>query len=180
MQYPVPSSELPVANLRSEGSGDFSGAGSDAIFLRRRSGDGPGWDGWRSTVLDERDVDVFEEGSGGDAADAFLGLYEVVTGKAGLFAAKNVGEDEWFGELTGAHQKTGAVDGPLAFYIHGAFFHPSRRAGTADFRLRILAEHGQRAAEIFDSGGVTVRAQVGWVNYTRIVQRVEYSFPNWV
>jgi hypothetical protein len=26
--------------------------------------------------------------------------------------------------LTSAHQKTGAIDGPLAFKIHNAFFHP--------------------------------------------------------
>jgi hypothetical protein len=28
--------------------------------------------------------------------------------------------------LTSAHQKTSAVDGPLAFKIHNAFFHPIR------------------------------------------------------
>ena len=126
------------------------GAGSDAILFWRCASHGPGVDARRSTVLDERDVDVFEEGSGGDAADAFLGLYEVVTGEAGLFAAKGVGEEEWFGELTGAHQKTGTVDGPLAFYIHSAIFHPSRRAGTAEFRLRILAEAGHRSAKFLN------------------------------
>jgi len=38
-----------------------------------------------------------------------------------LFAAETVGKDEWFGELTSAHQKTSAIDGPLAFKIHKYF-----------------------------------------------------------
>jgi hypothetical protein len=37
------------------------------------------------------------------------------------------------GELTSAHQETGAIDGPVAFKIHGAFFHPS--AGRGRFWL---------------------------------------------
>ncbi len=69
-------------------------------------------------------VDIFEEGLGGDAHYAAAGLDEVVAGKARLFAAECVGKNEWFGELTGAHQKTGAVDDPLVFGIHGAIFQP--------------------------------------------------------
>src|SRR5208283_3715023 len=87
------------------------------------SGHGPGEDGSRSECRYQRHVDVFEEGLGGDAHYAAAGLDEVVAGKARLFAAECGGKNEWFGELTGAHQKTGAVDGPLAFRIHGAFFH---------------------------------------------------------
>src|ERR1700676_946927 len=76
----------------------------------------------------ERQVDVFEEGLSGDPSYAGRGLDEVVAGLAGLFAAKSVGKNEWFGKLTSAHQKTGAIDGPLAFHIHSAFFHPTRFA----------------------------------------------------
>ncbi len=82
-----------------------------------------------STVGD-RHVDVFEDGLGGDASYAVRGLDDVISGTAGLFATESVGKDEWFGELTGAHQKTGAVDGPLAFKIHGALLSPSGRAGV--------------------------------------------------
>ena len=81
--------------------------------------------------LCERHVDVFEEGSGGDPAYAVRELDEVVAGPAGLFAAESIGKDEWRGELTSAHQKTGAVDGPLAFNVHSALFAP--RQGRRSF-----------------------------------------------
>ena len=74
----------------------------------------------------ERQVDVFEEGLCGDPSYAGRGLDEVIAGLAGLFAAESVGKNEGFSKLTSAHQKTGAVDGPLAFHIHNAFFHPTR------------------------------------------------------
>jgi hypothetical protein len=45
--------------------------------------------------------------------------------------------------LTGAHQETGAVDGPLAFEIHKCFLSPLR-SGCLDFGL---AEHGQRSVD---------------------------------
>ncbi len=95
----------------------------------------------------ERHVNVFEEGLGGDALDASGGLDEVVAGAAGLFAAESVGKDHWFGELTGAHQKTGAVDGPLTFQIHKYFFHPSAGAVFVDFRFQIFTEHDHRSAK---------------------------------
>ena len=144
-----------------------SGGGTVAIF-RRGSGHGPGEDGGRSIGLKsglnsglhsglnsrltfsrrgkelrlcERDVDVFEEGLGGDPAYAVRGLDEVVAGPAGLFAAESVGKDERFGELTSAHQKTGAVDDPLAFDIHSAFFHPTR------YVFLVVTERGLRSAE---------------------------------
>ena len=74
----------------------------------------------------ERDVDIFEDGLGGDPSYAVGGLDEVVAGTAGLFAAESVGKDERFGELTSTHQETGAVDGPLAFKIHSTSFTPRR------------------------------------------------------
>ena len=61
----------------------------------------------------ERHVNVFEEGLRGDALDASGGLDEVVAGLAGLLTTESIGKDKWFGELTGVHQKTGAVDSPL-------------------------------------------------------------------
>src|ERR1700704_3957964 len=74
----------------------------------------------------ERHVDVFEESLSGDPFYSGRGLDEVIAGLAGLFAAESVGKNEGFGKLTSAHQKTSAVDGPLAFKIHNAFFHPTR------------------------------------------------------
>lgn len=136
---------------------------------------GPGYrtreGGRRFQCLCQRHVDVFEGGSGGDAFDAAAGLDEVVSGTAGLFAAESVGKNEWFGELTGAHQKTGAVDDPLAFRIHGAFFHPS--AGLVRFRLSILGWGNLVAArsEMLASSGATVLAPRERVNTIRIVQR---------
>ncbi len=67
----------------------------------------------------ERDVDVFEEGLSGDSFYAARELDEVIAGLTGLFAAKSVGKHEGFRKLTGAHQKTRAVNSPLAFEIHG-------------------------------------------------------------
>ena len=78
-------------------------------------------------------VDVFEDGLGGDAFYTVRGLDEVVAWAAGLFAAESVGKNEWLGELTSTHQETGAIDGPLAFKIHGTFFHPL--AGLGRFWL---------------------------------------------
>jgi len=126
----------------------------------------------------ERHIDVFEEGLAGDAYYAFRGLDEVVAGAAGLFAAERVGKDEWFGELTSAHQETGAIDGPLAFKIHKYFFHPL--AGpmlVAAFRFRILSEHSHRSANACSSGA-TVRAHQGRVNTIRIVQRWNFRSRN--
>jgi len=127
-----------------------SGGGADAIFWRgaghgpvQDSGCGIGMDlGVKSGLKSclkfgnwgmklrgrERHVDVFEEGLSGDSFYSGRGLDEVIAGLAGLFAAESVGKNEGFDKLTSAHQKTSAVDGPLAFKIHNAFFHPTRFA----------------------------------------------------
>jgi len=89
----------------------------------------------------ERHVDVFEQGLSGDPSYSGRGLDEVIAGLAGLFAAESVGKNERFGKLTSAHQKTGAVDGPLAFDIHNAFFHPAR------FVFLVLTERDFRSAD---------------------------------
>ncbi len=73
--------------------------------------------GW-ILLLDEGHVNVFKDGLGGNAGYAVGGLDDVVAGAAGLFAAESIDKNEWFGELTGAHKETGAVDGPLAFEGH--------------------------------------------------------------
>jgi len=77
--------------------------------------DGPCQHALRSIVAGERHVDIFEKGTGGDSFHAIGGLDEIIAGSAGLFAAEGVGECEGFGELTSAHQESGAVDGPLIF-----------------------------------------------------------------
>jgi hypothetical protein len=89
----------------------------------------------------ERHVDVFEESLSGNPSYTGRGLDEVIAGLAGLFAAESVGKNERFGKLTSAHQKTGAVDGPLAFHIHSAFFHPTR------FVFLVLTERDSRSAD---------------------------------
>src|SRR5208282_2757376 len=122
--------------------------------------------------ISDRHVDVFEAGLGGDSFYAVGGFYEVVSGTARLFAAESVGKDQRFGELTSAHQKTGAVDGPLAFTIHSHFFHPSARAGVG-FWLSGFTSHqaGSPLGGMRVASGVTVRAQGRRVNTIRIVQR---------
>ena len=84
-------------------------------------------------------VDVFEKSLGGDALYAFGGFDEVVAGATGLFAAENIRKDERFGELTSAHEETGAIDGPLRFEIHECFFRPAfvRPAGGHDFSVAV-------------------------------------------
>lgn len=81
-------------------------------------------------VLQQRNINVLEKGLTGDAADAFGSLDEIVAGAAGLFAAKDIGEDEGFSELTGTHQETGAINIPIALQIHESilssrFFGPA-------------------------------------------------------
>ena len=114
----------------------LSGRGAEATF-GRGAGDGPGEDARRSigrnSALNsccwemklcgrERHIDVFEGSFSDDRSDTGRGLDEVIAGLAGLFAAESVGKNEWFSKLTSAHQKTGAIDGPLAFRIHNASF----------------------------------------------------------
>jgi len=108
------------------------GGGTGAL-LWGGSGYGPDEDAWGSVGVGEWHVDVFEDGLGSDAFYTIRGLDEVVAGAAGLFAAESVGKNEWLTELTSTHQETGAIDGPVAFKIHGAFFHPS--AGLGRFWL---------------------------------------------
>jgi hypothetical protein len=60
----------------------------------------------------EGDVDVFEDGAWSDAAKTQTRLDEIIARDTGVFAAERVGEKERFGELTGAHEETSAVDGP--------------------------------------------------------------------
>ena len=89
----------------------------------------------------ERHVDVFEEGLSGDPSYSGRGLDEVIAGLAGLFAAESVGKNEGFGKLTSAHQKTGAVDGPLMFHIHSAFLSPH------PIFVLVVTERGCRSAD---------------------------------
>jgi hypothetical protein len=74
--------------------------------------------------------------------------------------------------LTSAHQKTGAVDGPLAFKIHSAFFHPSvGPVFVSGFQVSGFDRARPPLGGMLVSSGATVRAERGRVNYTRIVQR---------
>ena len=66
-------------------------------------------------------VDVFKKGLAGDAENAVGKFDQVITGPAGMFAAERVGEQERFGELTGADQEAGAVDVPGTLCIHISF-----------------------------------------------------------
>jgi hypothetical protein len=63
-------------------------------------------------------VNIFEDGSAGDASHAIGGLDKVVAGVTGLLAAECIGENKRFGKLKGAHQEASAVDGGCGFEIH--------------------------------------------------------------
>src|SRR6202521_6466443 len=89
----------------------------------------------------ERHVDVFEEGLRGDPFYSGRGLDEVIAGLAGLFAAESVGKNEGFDKLTSAHQKTGAVDGPLSFQFHSASLSPP------PISVLVVTERGCRPAD---------------------------------
>jgi hypothetical protein len=69
----------------------------------------------------ERNINVFEKGAADNAANAIGGFDEVVSGLARLFAIEKVGEDEGLGELTGAHEKPGAINIPAIFFSHDFF-----------------------------------------------------------
>lgn len=77
---------------------------------------------------DQGHINIFEQGSVGDASHTVGELDEIIASAAGLLAAKGVGEGEWLGELTSAHQESGAVDGPLTFRIHSFLSLPGGRA----------------------------------------------------
>ncbi|HLB93151.1 MAG TPA: hypothetical protein VJK27_12480 [Terriglobales bacterium] len=106
----------------------FSREGALTILIGCGAGYWPRQDAGRFVVTagvrvrdgGEGHVDVFEDGSGVNAGDTVGGLDEVIAGGSGLFTAEGIGEDEWFGELTGAHQKTSAVDGPWALGVHSS------------------------------------------------------------
>ena len=66
----------------------------------------------------KRDVGVFKELTGGDAADSVGGFDQIVAGAADVFVAEGVGKGERFGELTGAHQKARAVQVPTTLAGH--------------------------------------------------------------
>ncbi len=142
--------------------------GAGAMFWRGAA-HRPGEDAWRPMGFRQGLVDVFEYGLGSDSSDAVGGLDEVVAGATGLFAAECVDEDERFGELTGAHQETGTIDGPLAFRIHKCFLSLIGGAGVG-CSLQVLTGHDYRSVDNCFQSGVTVRAQRGWVNTIRIVQ----------
>ncbi len=97
----------------------------------------------------QRHIDIFEQGLIGDALYTIRKFDEIIAGLARLFAAEGIGEDNWFGELTSTHQKTGAVDGPLTLSVHSILrslrgegcshcshsrdeFHPGTVGRTAD------------------------------------------------
>lgn len=65
----------------------------------------------------QRHIDVFEGHAGHDAAEAVRRLDKIVAGLAGVFAAEDVSKNQRLGELTGAHQKAGVVDGPWTFNV---------------------------------------------------------------
>src|ERR1700739_4797190 len=64
-------------------------------------------------VKGHRYVDVLEDVVRCDAEAALERLDEIIAGVAGMFAAECVGESQGFFQLTSAHEKTRAVDGPF-------------------------------------------------------------------
>jgi hypothetical protein len=80
--------------------------------------------GWRMELRGRQgNVNVFKKGLGGDAENTVGKFDEVIPGPAGMFAAERVGEEERFGELTGADEEAGAINVPRTFCIHH-FFYP--------------------------------------------------------
>jgi hypothetical protein len=55
-----------------------------------------------------------------------------------MVSAKWVGKDEWLGELTRAHKKTGAIDGQWNFGAHG-FLTLRERAALNHFCLQVFS-----------------------------------------
>jgi hypothetical protein len=78
-----------------------------------------------------------------------------------LFAAKCVGEGDWFSEFTGSHQEAGAVSCPLRFWIHSE---------SSRFSVLVLCEKFQRWLADIISRGANVRGEHEMVNYIRMVQ----------
>jgi hypothetical protein len=66
----------------------------------------------------KRHVNILEDPLRRDAKATFGRFDEIVSGRTGVFPAKRVGETKWFSELTGAHEKTRAVDSPCFFKVH--------------------------------------------------------------
>lgn len=136
----------------------------------------------------EGHVDIFEDGAASNVAEAVAGLDEVVAGLAGLFAAERVGKDERLSELTGVHEETRAVDGPLTSNIHNASPLGGGLMQVASCLFRSYGYGANRGAKCVcgrtgpplgwcvAQSEVTVRAERERVNYTRIVQRWNF-FP---
>jgi hypothetical protein len=74
--------------------------------------------------------------------------------------------------LTSAHQKTGAVDGPLAFDVHSAFFHHPTR-----FVFLVLTERDFRSADAcFKCSDCTRRKGAGQLH--KNCATVEFPFAS--
>lgn len=66
----------------------------------------------------ERYINVFELSLRHDATAAQRCLNEIVARLSGMFTTERVDEGKRLSELTGSHDKTGAVDGPWGFHVH--------------------------------------------------------------
>ncbi len=75
----------------------------------------------------ERHVDVFEDSTGCNAAEALIGFHQVIARFAMVLASQGIYETKRFSELTGTHQKTCAVGSPRSFLIH--YFSPPLGGG---------------------------------------------------
>jgi len=78
-------------------------------------------------------IDIFEKSPAGNTANSVGGFEKVVTGLAAMFAAEGIGEYKWLGELTRAHEKSGAIKIPITFGRHD--FH---RFGSYGLKRLIL------------------------------------------
>jgi hypothetical protein len=87
----------------------------------------------------EGHVDIFEKDLCGNAANAVGKFDQIVADLAGMFAAERVAEAERFGELTGADEKTSAVNIPGTFCIHHLFYPKTAFAVCCSrFGLRVF------------------------------------------
>ena len=63
----------------------------------------------------ERNINVFKKNAAGDPSNTIRSFEKIISGLAAMFAAEGIGKNEGLGELTRAHEKSGAVNIPITF-----------------------------------------------------------------
>jgi hypothetical protein len=123
--------------MTGRGAGKLGGSGP-FLHIHRRQGELFGR---------KRNVNIFEEGSAGYAANTIGGFEEVVSGLSAMFTTEGIGKNERLGKLTRTHEKASAIKIPITFCMHDFHRSGSYWLRTLNFSLAKCCECTRRTME---------------------------------